>query len=683
MLARSQFQVARGNRAAILAPRKSNCHSEVRQGVDQFDPGSNLAGQINKDGSTHQMISNSTWLASGAAVLDDQGTVVRWNDELADWAGSSPSSHPSIDHVLGLRSPAWAGQIREMLKSGEPFQEALLEEPSANPSLWYRLELISHGSTRVLRLARCLPPFDDLAEFSSDALTGSEDNRREIYARMVRAEGQLKMLSGRWPGVLFSQRPDFSFSFLSEKMEEWTGISIKEWQSGPVRFWDVVHQADASELQMEISRCKSGEPVTSSFRIRHIQTGRVTYILERRQAIVSSNGLVLGYDGAWVDVTRQTIAENRLASLVWKETLGVLTMGLAHDFSNILAGIYALSETYESQPPDGPEPFALIRKSEMQPTLLVQRILSLHQGKVGNRSYHTAQELIADTVEVVRKTLRRITIRTDLASQSLPLYIDPVEFRQVLVNMALNAADAMPEGGELCIGASLNEHPAEYEFIQGSMPKGPTVCIMVHDTGSGISPDHLPNIFDPFFTTKPLNKGSGLGLYNARLFIEKHNGAITVASAENVGTTFRLWLPLSDFTEADRLLAEPGRDRRTILLVEFSGKALDATAQCLRECGFYVATADSERAAVELLHSPDYQFDAVMTVLNGSSRLSPKIFNEISRLKLPLRKIVQIAGCNADEHDTAMLDRADLVIGSEVSPLEFASRLRDVFNQRH
>src|SRR5687768_7848488 len=140
------------------------------------------------------------------------------------------------------------------------------------------------------------------------------------------------------------------------------------------------------------------------------------------------------------------IAEKRLASAVWKETLGVLTMGLAHDFSNIMAGIYSLSETYQSalqQEDDHFQGFGLIKRNSLQATQLVQRILSLHQGKVGQRNYYSANELVTDTLEIVRKTVRRISLHTNFSADQLPLYIDPVEFRQVLVNLTLNASDAM------------------------------------------------------------------------------------------------------------------------------------------------------------------------------------------------------------------------------------------------
>jgi signal transduction histidine kinase len=524
----------------------------------------------------------------------------------------------------------------------------------------------------------------ELAEGSWDKFLNEEEPRRELYARTLRAEAQVKLLSGKWPGVLFSQRPDYTFSFVSAKIEDWTGINTEDWSRRPQKFWDVIHESDAGELQTNFARCKAGETVTTTFRVRHIKTGKVTYILERREAVLSRNGLVLGYDGAWVDVTRQMIAEKRLASAVWKETLGVLTMGLAHDFSNIMAGIYSLSETYQSSMEESGDlfqGFGLIKRNSMQATQLVQRILSLHQGKVGQRNYYSTNELVTDTLEVVRKTVRRVTIRTEFSTDQLPLYVDPIEFRQVLVNLTLNAADAMPEGGDLYFKTSLYPELPQLQNFQGVMPRVPAVCIEVQDTGSGIAAEHLSQIFDPFFTTKPLNKGSGLGLYNARLFVEKHCGAISVDSVENEGTTFRIWLPKANFSEAERFQAELVLGRKTLLVVETSGKNLDATAQCLRENGFYVATAGSERMAVELLHSPDYQFDAVVAVVNGQNRLSPRLFNEIGRLKLPIKKVVQIHGSNEDDHDKALLDKADMVIGSDIPASEIANKLREAISR--
>src|SRR6185436_208986 len=129
-------------------------------------------------------------------------------------------------------------------------------------------------------------------------------------------------------------------------------------------------------------------------------------------------------------------------------------------------------------------------------------------------------------------------------------------------------------------------------------------------TGTGIKPQLMPLLFDPFFTTKPMNRGSGLGLYNARLFIEKHQGAITLESQEGSGTTFHVWLPQADFTEADRALQLSRERRRSILLVGPPGKRVEETAEFLRRHHYHVVLGGAE--AVDLLRSADYDFDGLL-----------------------------------------------------------------------
>ena len=120
----------------------------------------------------------------------------------------------------------------------------------------------------------------------------------------------------------------------------------------------------------------------------------------------------------------------------------------------------------------------------------------------------------------------------------------------MVINLVLNAIDAMPQTGRLALRTSGFAALPSLEHFQGTLPRLPAARLSVEDSGCGIKPRHLPGIFDAFYTTKPANKGSGLGLYNARLFIEKHRGAITVDSKEGAGSTFHLWLPQADFTEA-------------------------------------------------------------------------------------------------------------------------------------
>src|SRR5205085_5798136 len=294
----------------------------------------------------------------------------------------------------------------------------------------------------------------------------------------------------------------------------------------------VVHEADAEALAARLRLEKeSPNGLTSTYRVRHVQTGRVTHLWEHRRWIRTANGLLLGFEGIWLDITRQTIAERRLLSMAWRENLGILTMGLAHDFCNVLTGIVGLSETFEANAQVDASVLSglgLIRETAMQASQLAHRIRQLHQGMPGERSYQDLNESIRSLIDLLQKVLpRRVRVSMELAPGQLPLYVDAVELQQVIINLALNASDAMPDGGEVIFRTTRHQQlPAAYD-LQGAGPRAPVLSLAVQDTGTGIPTRFLGSIFDPFFTTKPLGKGSGLGLYNTKLFVEKHRAAIS------------------------------------------------------------------------------------------------------------------------------------------------------------
>ena len=557
------------------------------------------------------------WLEDALGVLDAQGNLLHATGPLRTWLGLPlplPPQTPFWD-LLEKRCPDWKPTLAALRDAPDPITSARLSLPAGESSApqWFQLERAQHAECTFVRVQSILPSRSELGEAGWDAHLDHAGARRELYMRLLRAEAQLEKLTDYWPGVIFSQRPDFSFEFVSPKIEALTGVPPAHWQRQPQWFWQVVHEADAAELQQQYQHAaRSGRAVTNTFRLRHIQSGRVSYVLEHRQPMVSRGGLLLGYEGVWLDVTRQTIAERRLMSAAWKETLAVLTMGLAHDFGNIMAGIHSLSESFLDQI-DGAHPFreglSLIQRNSMQASQLVHRIINLHLGKTGDRNYHNLNDIIAEIQDLVRKIIaRRIQISVHLSSGQLPLYVDAVEFRQTIINLALNAAEAMPEKGALEIHTSLQTEWPAPAHVQGVVPRLPCVRLSIRDNGCGINARHLDSIFDPFFTTKSANKGSGLGLYNARLFVEKHRGAISVESAEGQGTTFHIWLPQADFSEAERQTASqpavPAR-RLSLLLLGAPGRRLDDIAELLRMGGYHVTTAQTLDAADAALRSED------------------------------------------------------------------------------
>ena len=623
------------------------------------------------------------WLDMGRAVLDVAGRVQALDTPLATWLARRREDvlGRPLREILAGCYPEWEAPLRVLEYSAEPFEQLSLVTGAERSRQWFTCEISRASEAVLVRLGSTLPPLTELAESPWDEHLASEGARRDAFVRMLRAEARLQNLIAHWPGVLFSQRADFSFSFVSPKIEELTGVSAAEWQHAPTRFWDVVHEGDVEELRQRARQsARTLRSAVSTYRVRNLTTQQIHYILEHRQAVATDSGLLLGYEGVWLDVTRQTLAEKRLSSAAWKETLSMLTMGMAHDFSNVLAGIHSLSENFCSEL-DATHPFyeglSLIQKNARQASQLVHRIIQLHHGKTGERSYQDINALVTEVFELVRKVIpRTVEVCLELAPEQLPLYVDPVEFRQVAVNLALNAAEAMPRGGRLVFGTSLEKELPPLPSFNG--PRPPCVCFRVADTGHGIDPRDLPTIFDPFFTTKAMNKGSGLGLYNAKLFMDKHGGAITVASVPGQGAVFRLWLRLSDFTEADTPAPAAPAARQTLLVLGSSSKLVESSAEVLRMWGFSVSTALSEHEARQRLAASVHRLDGILVLVEHHDPALRPLLEGLRQDAPGARLILQIAVCNQDELETPLLASADLIISADMPSDTILRQLRNL-----
>jgi len=632
-----------------------------------------------------------SWLEGGAATLDAAGLILAVNEPLCIWLEKPAESlvGRSFWETLAGLFPDWQTSLVRLRDCSAPFDRLNLKlaAEAAHPAQWFTLEIGRGPQNGFARLSSMLPPLADLEEGIWDEHLSNDAARREMFVRLLRAEARLDGLTRRWPCVIFSQRPDFSLQFASPNIKELTGMEAADWYSQRGRFWDLVHESDAAELQHQFKHAvQNGAAITNTYRIRHIVTGRVAYILEHRQPTISKSGLLLGYEVVWLDVTRQTIAEKRLSTAAWKETLAVLTLGMAHDFTNIIAGIHSLSESFLSTL-ESVHPFyeglTLIKKSSLQAGQLVQRMINLHLGQTGERNYHNLNDIANDLVELVTKILkRRIVVATELDPRQLPVYLDLVEFRQVVINLMLNAADAMPQGGRLTLRTTRHETLPVLENVKGTLPRLPCICLSIQDNGTGIKQRHLASIFDPFFTTKA--KGSGLGLYNARIAMEKHQGAISVISKEGAGTCFQLWLPEADFSESTRVVEEARRTRlarRSLLLVGQAGEVLDKTAELLRSHNYHIVVAVGADNLSELLDSSDYQFAGVLLLAEPNDPALNSLPGELRQQKKDLKVVLKLAGCNLDDLDGQLLKGIDLLLNSDLSEADMLLKLKSFLDQ--
>jgi two-component system, NtrC family, sensor kinase len=325
------------------------------------------------------------------------------------------------------------------------------------------------------------------------------------------------------------------------------------------------------------------------------------------------------------EATRRQVAENALKQSQRLEALGQLTGGVAHDFNNLLMVVGGSAQKLKRRHHDPADVRSLdmIESAVRKGSNLTRQLLSFARRQ--NLSPKVVD--LVDCIEKFREVLRQsvsgdIAIEIEAPPRQVPVKIDPDEFEIALLNLALNARDAMPDGGRITISIRT------LRLDDDTGPSGLTgefAVITFSDTGSGIADDIRDRIFEPFFTTKKVDRGTGLGLSQVYGFAQQSKGAITVVSRPGIGTTFELFLPCCD--EALQLESKAAADAiplvkpATVLLVEDHPDVSAVGSDYVEQCGFKVVCASSAEVAVDILNQRgdiDLVFsDIVMPGMSG------------------------------------------------------------------
>ncbi len=369
---------------------------------------------------------------------------------------------------------------------------------------------------------------------------------------------------------------------------------------------ELVHPEDRGRLAAAAQALASGGPSEIELRIRS-RDGRWRTLRSRAVALLAGEdqkGRVLGVA---TDATDEHETRRMLERAQRLEALGQLAGGIAHDFNNILGVITGHGQLAQQLlPSDHPASSGLeqVVKASERAAALTHQLLSL--SRAPRRGPHLLD--LNAVVDGVAAMLQRV-ISEDVEFDVRPgtalgsVRADPGEIEQILLNLALNARDAMPRGGRLGI-ETRNVTLAEEEATLVGLAPGPYVVLSVTDSGTGMDAQTRERIFEPFFTTKPEGRGSGLGLATVHGIVERCKGAIRVDSAPGVGTTFRIYLPREDapvvaaVASPSAQAALPGRE--TILLVEDADSVRDVTRELLEGLGYTVLAAAHGTQALAL-----------------------------------------------------------------------------------
>ncbi len=356
------------------------------------------------------------------------------------------------------------------------------------------------------------------------------------------------------------------------------------------------------------------------------------------------------------DITEQRKLEHQLEQARRLETIGRLAGGVAHDFNNLLTVINGLSEEMMAElDPNDPlrKNAEEILKAGRHAALLTRQLLAYSRRQMLRPEVVDAGELVESLARMLRRLLGEdIELVLSVEENLYPVKIDPGQFSQVIMNLAANARDAMPEGGRLTISVRNVELDEDYAREHHGAKPGPHVVISVEDTGVGMAQETIDRAFDPFFTTKEVGKGTGLGLSQVQGIVLQSGGHIWLYSEPGRGTVVKIYLPAcaeaKETKQQPHTAQEQLRGSGTVLVVEDEPGILRLARRALERYGYEVITAGSAEAALKALELRSQQPDLLVTdvVLPG---MSGRQLAERIRKSNPDLPVVYTSGYSGDE----------------------------------
>jgi two-component system cell cycle sensor histidine kinase/response regulator CckA len=394
-----------------------------------------------------------------------------------------------------------------------------------------------------------------------------------------------------------------------------------------------VHEDDREAVNAVVrDTLEHGTEFRLEFRIRHPARG-VRWLLEIGQTMADAGDGTARMTGVTLDITERKQTEERLRQGEKMESIGRLAGGLAHDFNNQLHALSGFTNFVARDPGLGPQArrdLVEIQNAADRMASLTRQLLAFSRQQLLTPETLDLNVAVADTQPMLQRLIgSNIEIRLELAPGAKWVQVDRAQLLQVLMNLAINARDAMPDSGTLTIRTAERAVDAESLGPANGTPMqlGRYVELAVSDSGTGIAADHLPYIFEPFYTTKPVGKGTGLGLATVHGIVQQSRGYLQVDSAAGSGATFTIWLPLADAPEeaAPAPGKEPRANRRQgrVLIVDDEPMVRRIVIRTLELEGYQMAQARHGQEALAVLAELNGAVDlvvsdVVMPVMGGT-----------------------------------------------------------------
>jgi PAS domain S-box-containing protein len=520
--------------------------------------------------------------------------------------------------------------------------------------------------------------FRDVSEARNAHRTTLEGRRnlevaRAISQRIVETSQDLILVTDR-QGNLVQVSPS-SAAILGYRRDEMEGRSAI----------DFIHPDDLEPTRNEMREARRGGH-TRSFDCRYVHR--------------DGHAVTLAWTGTWSppeqqhffigrDMTERLAAEERRRRSQRLEAVGQLTGGIAHDFNNLLTVVIGNLDLLEFRlraDPAASELAASALKASLRGAELTRQLLAFARRQALDARVFDVNERVVGTMDLLRRTLgEAIEIATHLDSSLWPAFADPAQLESALVNLAINARDAMPEGGRLIIETANCELDDDYARVDLDVSPGAYVMLSVSDTGTGMAPEVLARAFEPFFTTKPVGQGSGLGLSMVYGFARQSHGHVKIYSELGHGTTVRLYLPRSRDAAIDETIVPAGlpvaRSGERILVVEDNGDVRAMVLQQMRALGYEVAEASDGPTALAVLEGAS-RFDLLFTDIVMPGGLSGGELARKVRARDPAIKVLLTSGfAGGAMHSGERTHEFRHLLSKPYRQSDLAAKLRQVLDE--
>jgi PAS domain S-box-containing protein len=460
--------------------------------------------------------------------------------------------------------------------------------------------------------------------------------RRRADEALRQTEERYRDLVENARDIIYEHDLDGNYTSSNKAGEQITGYSTAE--ALQLNVAQIVAPEFLEKAKEMIRRKLAGESVTA-YEVELIAKDGRRVAVEVNTRLVFHNGVPIGVQGIARDVTERKLLEEQLRQSQKLEAVGQLAGGVAHDFNNLLTVIGGYTEILLRRvPPDDPQRRNLkeIKEASDRATSLTRQLLAFSRKQVLQPRVFALNTVVADLEKMLRRMIGEdIEFRTNLRAGSGNVKADPGQIEQVVMNLVVNARDAMPSGGKLTIETDNVDLDETYARQHISAVAGPYVLLAVSDTGMGIDEQTRKHIFEPFFTTKETGKGTGLGLSMVYGIVKQSGGNIWVYSELCAGTTFKIYLPRVDerAEQYKHAAAAPQLPEatETVLLVEDAEMVRNLAKEVLETSGYRVLDAANGRDALliceqstEVIHL--LLTDVVMPEMSGRElvgRLAP------------------------------------------------------------